>query len=86
MDRKLLAVAALVLAIAMAVLFVLPAYDVLPTAMRAWRAAKMLALAMTTLLFLFVATPFVLICAGTDVHDPFSACPDVLDLTCSRLC
>lgn len=86
MDRKLLVVAALVLAVGIAVLFVLPAFDVLPTAMRAWRAAKILALAMTTLVSFFLAVPLVRICSLANAPSPIYSCLDLLDLTCSRLC
>jgi hypothetical protein len=86
MNRKLLVVAALVLAIGIAVLFVLPAYDVLPTAMRAWRAAKMLTLAMTTLVLLSIVASLIQIYAVGDAPDSISLCSDILELTCSRLC
>ena len=86
MDRKLIVVSVLLLAIAIAVLLVLPAFDVLPTAMRAWRAAKMLALTMTTLVLFPGLAPLVRLCGDSTPRDPFYACYDIVDLTCSRLC
>lgn len=84
-NRKVQFVVALVLAIGIAVLLVLPAFDVLPTAMRAWRAAKLLALAMATqvLIFILAAITRFLAEASSDAGD-FSLAR--LDLTCTRRC
>jgi hypothetical protein len=86
MDRKLRVMIALALTFAIAVLFILPAFDVMPTAMRAWRAAKMLALAMATRVLLATVRPAVIVCSLADVPAPLVPSSGILDQTCSRLC
>jgi hypothetical protein len=85
MDRKLQVMIALALTFAIAVLFILPAYDVMPTAMRAWRASQMLALAMATRVLLSMVNPPVRVCAA-DIPAPSVPSSGILEQTCSRLC
>ena len=80
------AVVALVLAIGITLLFALPAYNIMPTALRAWRAAKLLALAMATLALILLLTPAIPILSSTklpgSLHDPSG----ILDMTCAIRC
>lgn len=85
-NRNSKAVVALVLTIGITLLFALPAYNIMPTALRAWRAAKLLALAIATLVLILVLTPATHILSSTKLpcrlHDPSG----ILDMTSAIRC
>ena len=84
MEGKSRIVIAVVLALGIIVLFVLPAYDVPPTAMRSWQAAKILALTIS-----FLAVLFLIAAIPAGLHPEVllrTPAPDIVDLTCTRLC
>jgi hypothetical protein len=74
------------LAIGIALLFVLPAYNIMPTALRAWRAAKLIALAIATLVLILLVSPALrtlkLARSLGNLLDP----SDVLDMTSAMRC
>ena len=86
MKRGSIAVVALMLAIGIALLFVFPAYNIMPTALRAWRAAKLIALAIATLVLILLVSPalrtLTLARPLGSLLDP----SDVLDMTSARRC
>ncbi len=87
MSRRLQFALALVVVFAVAAIFVLPAFDLIPTAMRAWRAAQMIALAIAAAA---IAVPRIQpdLFAFMPLQSPTdnTISPDVLAATCSRLC
>ena len=85
MEEKWRIIVAVVLALGILVLFVLPAYDVPPTAMRAWQAARVLAMAMSFQAVLSL-TRAIAASLHYDVFFRTPGSPNILDLTCTRLC
>jgi hypothetical protein len=85
-NRNSKAVVALVLAIGITLLFALPAYNIMPTALRAWRAAKLLALAIATLVLILLVTPAIHTLPSArlpgSLHDPSG----ILDMTSAMRC
>jgi cytochrome c biogenesis factor len=77
---------ALVVAMAILVLFVLPAFDVDPTAMRAARAAALLMISIACAAFTFLASKACVSCRLLSPHFRVNTTPDVLEVTCSLLC
>jgi hypothetical protein len=84
-NRRVYFVAAVLVVISVAVLFVLPAFDVLPTAMRAWRAAKLLTMAMAAQILISLLAA-IISASCDDLVSLWDYSFDLLDLTCTRLC
>ena len=80
------ALVALVLTIGIVLLFVLPAYGIMPTAMRAWRAAKLLALALATLVLILRITSAVHTRPSARPASKHREAAGVLDLTSAMQC
>lgn len=89
MRDKLKVVAAPVLIIAVVAVFIAPVVNLEPTAMRAWRAAQMIALGMqaaaTTALLLTIAVPSAA-ARPEFLREPFGRSADLIALDCVRLC
>lgn len=87
MSHRVHFVAAVLLIIAVALLCILPAFDVLPTALRSARSAQLVFWALAFWALILVAIIFSSFCYAV-VQEPstIGSSPDVLDSTCALLC
>ncbi len=86
MTSKMKILLALIVATAIIVLFVLPAFDIDPTAMRSARAAALLMFSIACAAFTFVAFKTLPSSPLEPADRRTSAVPDLLEVTCSLLC